>query len=48
METQMFKPVPSKLDVPRMEEDVLGFWQRERIFQKTVEQREGTAGIRLL
>ncbi|MCL4528517.1 MAG: class I tRNA ligase family protein, partial [Chloroflexi bacterium] len=37
----MFKPVSSKLDVPSMEEGVLNFWQREQIFKKTVEQREG-------
>ncbi len=37
----MFKPVSSKLDVPSMEEGVLNFWQREQIFKKTVEQRQG-------
>jgi len=37
----MFKPVKSKLDVPSMEEGVLNFWQREAIFKKTVERREG-------
>ena len=37
----MFKPVSSKLDVPAMEEGILAFWQRERIFRKTVEQRKG-------
>ncbi|MBI2758132.1 MAG: isoleucine--tRNA ligase [Chloroflexi bacterium] len=37
----MFKPVSSKLDVPAMEEGVLNFWQREGIFKKTVEQRQG-------
>lgn len=37
----MFKPVSSKLDVPAMEEGVLKFWRREKIFQKTVEQRKG-------
>src|SRR5512143_3788548 len=36
----MFKPVSSKLDVPAMEESVLNFWQREHIFQKTVDQRQ--------
>jgi isoleucyl-tRNA synthetase len=41
METHMFKPVPAKLDVPVMEEGVLAFWQRERIFNKTIEQRGG-------
>src|SRR5512146_2631514 len=37
----MFKPVSSKLDVPAMEEGVLNFWEREQIFKKTVEQRQG-------
>ncbi|MEJ5225112.1 MAG: class I tRNA ligase family protein, partial [Anaerolineales bacterium] len=37
----MFKPVSSKLDVPAMEEGVLKFWRREKIFEKTVEQRKG-------
>jgi len=41
METHMFKPVPAKLDVPAMEEGVLAFWQREQIFNKTVEPRRG-------
>jgi len=36
----MFKPVSSKLDVPAMEEGVLGFWQREGIFKKTLNQRK--------
>ncbi len=37
----MFKPVPSKLDVPSMEEGVLNFWQRQEIFRKTIEHRQG-------
>ncbi|MGE5073121.1 MAG: isoleucine--tRNA ligase [Anaerolineae bacterium] len=37
----MFKPVSSKLDVPAMEEAVQNFWEREHIFKKTVEQRQG-------
>ncbi|HEX8993106.1 MAG TPA: isoleucine--tRNA ligase [Anaerolineales bacterium] len=37
----MFKPVSSKLDVPAMEESILNFWEREQIFKKTVEQRQG-------
>jgi isoleucyl-tRNA synthetase len=41
MDQQMFKPVSSKLDVPRMEEEILAFWQRDQIFRKTVEQRKG-------
>ncbi len=41
MDKQMFKAVPSKLDVVKMEEEILSFWQREQIFRKTVEQRQG-------
>src|SRR4030043_526672 len=41
METHMFKSVPSKLDVPAMEDGILAFWQRQEIFRKTVEQRLG-------
>ncbi len=37
----MFKPVSSKLDVPAMEEGVLKFWRREKIFEKTIAQRQG-------
>jgi isoleucyl-tRNA synthetase len=37
----MFKPVSSKLNVPAMEEGVLSFWEREKIFKKTLEQRKG-------
>jgi isoleucyl-tRNA synthetase len=41
MENSFFKPVAAKLDVPAMEDAVLAFWQRERIFNKTVEKRRG-------
>jgi isoleucyl-tRNA synthetase len=37
----MFKPVPPKLDVPAMEEGVLAFWKKHRIFQKTLAERQG-------
>jgi isoleucyl-tRNA synthetase len=36
----MFKPIPSKLNIPEMEEGVLSFWQREGIFKKTLNQRK--------
>ncbi len=36
----MFKPVSSKLNVPAMEEGVLGFWERENIFKKTLIHRK--------
>ncbi len=37
----MFKPVNPKLDVVAMEENALKFWARQKIFQKTTEQRKG-------
>ncbi len=36
-----FKPVSSKLDVTGLEEEVLKFWKKERIFEKTLETRAG-------
>jgi len=37
----MFKPVSSQLDVSRMEEEILRFWKRTQIFEKSGEQRRG-------
>ncbi len=37
----MFKPVTPKLEVTRMEEDVLRFWQKQDIFQRSMKEREG-------
>jgi len=37
----MFKPVSSKLDVVAMEEAVLRFWKSQKIFEKTVSERQG-------
>ena len=37
----MYKSVDSKVNFPAMEEDVLSFWQEQRIFQKSIDQREG-------
>ncbi len=36
-----FKPVSPKFDAPAMEEAILKFWRAQRIFEKTVEQRQG-------
>lgn len=33
------KDVSNKIDFPELEKDVLTFWKRERIFEKSVEQR---------
>ncbi len=37
----MFKPVSPSLDVIKMEEGVLDFWQKQDIFHQSGEQREG-------
>ena len=36
-----FKPVSPKLDAPSLEESVLKFWKKEKIFEKTVSTRKG-------
>jgi len=35
----MFKPVPSKLSFPKMEEEILRFWAEDGTFQKSLENR---------
>ncbi len=37
----MYKPVDPKMNFPRMEEEILTFWDENKIFEKSVEQREG-------
>src|ERR1035437_8097387 len=37
----MFKPVSSKFDFPKMEEEILRFWHENDIFQKSVDGRRG-------
>ncbi|MEZ0396609.1 MAG: isoleucine--tRNA ligase [Anaerolineales bacterium] len=37
----MFKPVNPKLDTPALEEGVLKFWRHQKIFEKTVSERQG-------
>jgi isoleucyl-tRNA synthetase len=36
-----FQPVDPKVDFPALERDVLSFWQRARIFEKSLKLREG-------
>lgn len=36
----MFKPVPSKVSFPKMEEAILEFWSKEKVFEKSLEQRK--------
>ncbi|MCD6358803.1 MAG: isoleucine--tRNA ligase, partial [Dehalococcoidia bacterium] len=35
----MFKPVGSKVKFPQLEEEILRFWKKERIFERSVEER---------
>ncbi len=37
----MFKSIPSKPNFVSMEEKILSFWREQRIFEKTLETREG-------
>ena len=35
----MFKPVSNKVDFPKMEEDILKFWEEKDICNKSIQQR---------
>ncbi|MGD1119044.1 MAG: isoleucine--tRNA ligase [Dehalococcoidales bacterium] len=37
----MFKPVSSRVNFPQMEESILAFWEKEKIFQRSVAARQG-------
>ena len=37
----MFKPVSNKVAFPKMEEDVLSFWEKDGTFQKSLKKNEG-------
>jgi isoleucyl-tRNA synthetase len=37
----VYKPVDPKVSFPRMEEDIVRFWESGRIFEKSISQREG-------
>ena len=36
----MFQPVSSKTDFPSMERGILSFWEQNRTFAKSLEQRQ--------
>ena len=38
----MFKKVNSKIDFPQLEKDILRYWKEHKIFDKSVEAREGS------
>ncbi len=35
----MFNPVDTKIDFPKVEEQILSFWEKEDVFSKSIEQR---------
>lgn len=37
----MFKPVTSKIDFPRLEDNILSFWKNNNIFEQSVDNRRG-------
>lgn len=37
----MYKPVDSKVSFPKMEEEIVRFWEAGRIFERSISQREG-------
>jgi len=37
----MFKPVSARVDVQKLEREQLNFWREKRIFQRTMQEREG-------
>ena len=40
-ELSVYKPVDPRVNFPKLEEEVLAFWERNHIFEKSVSQREG-------
>ncbi|MDR2313829.1 MAG: isoleucine--tRNA ligase [Spirochaetaceae bacterium] len=37
----MYKPVDPRVNFPKLEEEILSFWKENRIFEKSVAQRDG-------
>ncbi|MDR2543194.1 MAG: isoleucine--tRNA ligase [Treponema sp.] len=37
----MYKPVDAKVNFPKLEEEILEFWELNKIFEKSISQREG-------
>ncbi len=37
----MYKPVDPKVNFPKMEEEIVRFWEKDRIFERSISQREG-------
>ena len=43
----MFKPVNSRVSFPQLEKNILEFWEKEQIFEKSVESRKGATQFTL-
>ena len=41
----MFKPVTPRVSFPKLEEEILRFWQKEGIFKKSLERNKGKKGF---
>jgi isoleucyl-tRNA synthetase len=41
MEKRMFKAVSPKVDILKVEQEVTSFWRLNRVFERTMEEREG-------
>src|SRR6185369_381207 len=37
----MYRPVPAQVDLPALDHEILGFWRREKIFARSLEQSRG-------
>jgi len=37
----MYRPVPAQVDLPVLDHEILGFWRREKIFARSLEQSRG-------
>jgi isoleucyl-tRNA synthetase len=37
----MFKDVPTQLDFPKAEKEILAFWEANKVYEKSLEQRKG-------
>ncbi len=36
----MYREVPNRINLPEMEHEVLGMWEKEEIFHKSLNQRD--------
>lgn len=41
MSDKAFKPIDSKPDFPKLEEEILKFWEENKVFEKSLEQTKG-------